>query len=177
MDKGSGKLIQSSLADGLDLPRTGYVIFRDYTSHLEYIRSCRELFEKGLYVELNAYQCHAFLDWRLVNDDNGHWEKVHHQLQGAPVVSVQQVYDQLFSQGPSTTPDLIVEKKIKAPKKRIPQNKLPKIKKKSEKTSGKDQNIPNKGGKQAKPEAISKDTTTANTPRKPRKKGSDWPVK
>ncbi len=173
MDKGSGKLIQRSLAEGLDLPRTGYVIFRDYTSHLEYIRSCRELYEKGLYVELNAYQCHAFLDWRFVNDDNGHWDKVHHQLQGAPAVSVQEAYDQLFAQGPSAPPYMNIEKKTKNTKKRIPLEKsVPKTKKMSGKTAGENKKATSKGPRQIKTEVTSKGSTDASKPRKVRQKES-----
>ncbi len=62
-------ILQKSLADGLGLP-TGeqdYAIFRDSMSGQEYIRSCRELSERGLYVELQAYKCHVFLDWRFVS--------------------------------------------------------------------------------------------------------------
>ena len=49
----------------------GYVIFKDYVTHLEYIRSCEELWGKGLYVEAGAYQHHVFMDWRFVWDENG----------------------------------------------------------------------------------------------------------
>ncbi len=47
VDKASGDLRQRSLAEGLDLPFEGYVIFKDYVSHLEYIRSCEEFGAKG----------------------------------------------------------------------------------------------------------------------------------
>ena len=65
MDKGAGRLVQRSLAHGLGLPGEGYVIFRDYVSGLDYIRPAAELVEQGLYVELGAYQCHVFMDWRF----------------------------------------------------------------------------------------------------------------
>ena len=56
-------------------PFEGFVIFKDYVTHLEYIHSCAELWEKGLYVELNAYQCHTFMDFRFV--ESSEWEMVH----------------------------------------------------------------------------------------------------
>jgi glycosidase len=85
-DKASGDLRQKSLAEGLGLPFEGYAIFRDYVSHLEYIRPCEELWDKGLYVELNAYQAHVFLDWRFVEDER--WAAIHRALNGAGVPSM-----------------------------------------------------------------------------------------
>jgi len=73
MDKVAGRLVQKSLGQGLGLPDEGYVIFKDYVTGLEYIRSCRELMEKGLYVELGGYQCHVFMDFRFVTTDDGRW--------------------------------------------------------------------------------------------------------
>jgi glycosidase len=97
MDKASGKLVQQSLAQGLALPRDGYTIFTDYVTRLEYIRSCRELWDKGLFVGLGAYQCHVFLDWRFVNDENGRWAEVCRVLNGAAIPSVQAKFDEMFA--------------------------------------------------------------------------------
>ncbi len=97
MDKASGKLARQSLAEGLALPRDGYAIFTDYVTRLEYIRSCRELWEKGLFVGLGAYQCHVFLDWRFVSDEDGRWAQVCQALGGAGVASVQAKFDELFA--------------------------------------------------------------------------------
>jgi hypothetical protein len=97
MDKGSGNPIQKTLGEGLNLPAglSDYVTFRDYVTHLEYIRPCRELVEKGLFVLLGAYQCHVFLDWKFVN--GGQWKTVYEALNGAGVESVQAKFDELFS--------------------------------------------------------------------------------
>jgi glycosidase len=94
LDKGSGKLHQRSLAEGLGLPKTGYAIFKDYSSQLEYIRSCAEIWEKGMYVELGAYQCHAFMDFRFVYDSE--WKTIHDGLNGAGVPSMQAEWRKLF---------------------------------------------------------------------------------
>jgi hypothetical protein len=88
------QLRQKSLADGLGLPNDGYVIFRDGITNLEYIRSCREMREQGLYVELGAYKCHTFLDWRFVED--GNWGMVNGNLNGAGIPSMQGKYDEMF---------------------------------------------------------------------------------
>jgi glycosidase len=95
MDKGSGQLVQKTLVEGLALPHDGFVIFCDYVTHLEYIRPCRELVEKGLYVELSGYQCHVFLDWRFVNSSE--WGMVNSALNGAGVQSVQTRFDEMFA--------------------------------------------------------------------------------
>jgi glycosidase len=90
----NGQLVQKSLADGLGLPSDGYVIFRDFVTNLEYIRSCREMREQGMYVELGAYKCHTFLDFRFV--DGGNWEFVNGTLNGTGVASMQGKYDEMF---------------------------------------------------------------------------------
>lgn len=86
-DKSSGQCVQKTLAEGLQLPADGYVVFKDYVNGLEYIRSCRELHEKGFFVELGPYQCSVLLDWRLVNGKE--WTTLHDALQGAGVPSLQ----------------------------------------------------------------------------------------
>ena len=95
VDKASGDLRQKSLAEGLGSPYEGYVIFRDMVTHLEYIRSCAELWQKGLYFELAAYQCHTFLDWRFVGEEG--WDQVYDALGGSGVESVQAKWDELFA--------------------------------------------------------------------------------
>ncbi|MGE5071934.1 MAG: alpha-amylase, partial [Anaerolineae bacterium] len=94
LDKASGELVQKSLAEGLGLPQTGYVIFRDYVDHMEYMRSCGEIWEKGLFVQLGAYQHHAFLDWRFVDGDD--WRSVFEALNGAAVPSVDARWQEAF---------------------------------------------------------------------------------
>jgi glycosidase len=95
MDKASGNLIQKTLGEGLRLPVDGYAVFKDYVSGLEYIRPCRELIEKGLFVLLGGYQCHVFLDWRFVSGDQ--WKEVAKVLNGSGVQSIQAKYDEMFT--------------------------------------------------------------------------------
>ncbi len=97
MDKSAGNLVQKTLGEGLGLLHDGYVIFHDCVTHLEYIRPCRELVEKGLYVELGAYQCHVFMDWRFVTAEAGRWTEVFRALNGAGVPSVQTKFDEMFA--------------------------------------------------------------------------------
>ncbi len=95
MDKASGKLVQKTLSEALSLPKDTYVLFKDYVTGLEYIRSCQELTDKGLYVELGGYQCHVFLDWRFVNGEQ--WQVVCESLNGAGVPSAYGKFDEMFS--------------------------------------------------------------------------------
>ncbi len=113
-----GHLVQKSLAEGLALPSGAldFVIFRDNMSGLEYLRSGKELAENGLYVELGAYQCHVFLDWRIVHGEQ--WAEVHRQVNGAGVQSVQAKFDSLFAPQPVEKPAKPVRKKAAAPKKK-----------------------------------------------------------
>ncbi|HNK63163.1 MAG TPA: alpha-amylase family glycosyl hydrolase [Anaerolineales bacterium] len=94
LDKGSGKLKRRNLAEGLGLPKTGHILFKDYATQLEYVRSCKEIWEKGLYVELGAYQCHAFMDFRFVYDKE--WEMLCNKLNGAGVPSLQEEWRKTF---------------------------------------------------------------------------------
>jgi len=65
------ELRQFSLAESLALSPSGdhYTLFRDEISGLEYIRSNAQLYEQGLWLELAAYQYHAFMDFREVQDN------------------------------------------------------------------------------------------------------------
>jgi hypothetical protein len=94
MDKASGNLVQKALGEGLALPVDGYAIFTDYVTRLEYIRPCRELVEKGMFVRLGPFQSQVFLDWRFVGGDA--WRSVCEALNGAGVPSMQGSYDEMF---------------------------------------------------------------------------------
>jgi hypothetical protein len=94
LDKSTGDLRQKSLAEALGLSFEGFVIFKDYVTHLEYIRSCEELWSKGLYVELHAYQHHIFMDWRFVDDER--WGEIHFALNGAGAESMSAKWEEMF---------------------------------------------------------------------------------
>lgn len=95
IDKITGKTRRKNLAEGLSLPRSGYVIFRDYVSQKEYIRPCQEIWEKGLYAALGAYQCHVFMDFRFV--DEPEWQKICGQLNGLGTDSLAGEWEKITS--------------------------------------------------------------------------------
>ena len=40
------------------------IAWRDSLTGLEYLRRAADLLDRGLTLDLHAYQCHVFLDWR-----------------------------------------------------------------------------------------------------------------
>ncbi|HDQ73178.1 MAG TPA: alpha-amylase, partial [Chloroflexi bacterium] len=94
------RLAQKSLGEGLALAGGDrFTIFRDQTSGLEYIRPSWELCEKGLYVELGAYQYHVFLDFREVQDDESHrYSQLTAYLDGRGVPNVEDAMRELLLQ-------------------------------------------------------------------------------
>jgi hypothetical protein len=64
-DKGSGRLRQRSLWEGLGIEHGESIVFyRDSLTGLEYLRRASELGERGLRLRLHAYQSYVFLDWQ-----------------------------------------------------------------------------------------------------------------
>jgi glycosidase len=65
-DKGAGQLRQRRLREGLALSGDYGVVlgWRDLLTNLEYLRRAGDVLDRGLTLELHAYQSHVFLDWR-----------------------------------------------------------------------------------------------------------------
>src|SRR5688572_21419404 len=127
LNKNTGDLRQKSPAEALGLPFEGYDILKDYVTHLEYIRSCEDLWQKGMYLELHAYQHHVFMDWHFVED--GNWELVNSALNGAGVESMQARWEEMFGvkkeesekeEAPTkkTKDEVVEEVKAKKPRKK-----------------------------------------------------------
>ena len=93
-DKASNGLRQVTLGVGLGISenRNTFLVFRDYLSGLEYIRENRMIREKGLELELGAYQAFVFMDFREVTDDPEHsWRKVYEHLNGSGTQNLEQL--------------------------------------------------------------------------------------
>ena len=85
------RLVQKGLGEGLGLPNDSafFAVFRDHATGLQYIRGCRDLWEKGLYAELGAYRVQVFLDFSIVRDDDrGRWSGLASELSGQGVPSI-----------------------------------------------------------------------------------------
>jgi len=100
--KGETLLVQKTLGEALGFNADGrsYYTFRDYATGLDYVRAGRELCQKGLFVELEAFEYHAFLDFReIVDDDYGSWGQLCHLLGGRPVASLDEELKQVRFKG------------------------------------------------------------------------------
>ncbi|MBD3288596.1 alpha-amylase, partial [candidate division KSB1 bacterium] len=95
------KLVQKNLGQGLGLTYSDdyFCIFRDHLSGLEYIRSSKELHEKGLFVSLGAYKYQVFLDFREVQDNVWrHYANLAGFLNGRGVPDIEQALKETFLQ-------------------------------------------------------------------------------
>jgi glycosidase len=93
------KLVQRSLGDGLGLSPEGgwFALMREQRSNLWFIRESKELWEKGMYVMLDGYQCQVFLDVRGVLDNElGQYRKLCVHLAGAGVRDIQAAIQDIF---------------------------------------------------------------------------------
>ena len=122
LDKNTGDLRQKSLAEALGLPFEGYVILKDYVTHLEYIRSCEDLWQQGMFLQLHAYQHHVFMDWRFVDEEQ--WRDIYVALNGAGVESMQAKWDEMFGVREEKEKSEKKEVKVKKPRKKA----VPKVK-------------------------------------------------
>ena len=71
LNKATGNLENKRLHEGLNISggANSYVIFRDISSGMEFIRSSQEVRDKGLFFNLQAYEHHVFVDFREVVED------------------------------------------------------------------------------------------------------------
>lgn len=99
LNKETGFLNQRKVHDGLNLKndQNHYVIFEDSSSGMEYIRACHEVKDKGLYFELNAYDCHVFINFREVEDNNlNQYAQLCGYLNGRGVPSIDEALRELL---------------------------------------------------------------------------------
>jgi glycosidase len=100
-EAGERRLEQKSLGEGLALinDENVFTIFRDHANGLEYIRNNREIFDKGIYSELEAYKYKVYLDFRQVQDNEWHqYGNLAAYLNGAGVPDVEEALKEIFLQ-------------------------------------------------------------------------------
>jgi hypothetical protein len=100
-EDGERVLVQKTLGEGLGLrnDEACFYIFRDQRTGLEYIRNARDLYENGLYVELEAYACCVYLDWREVQDNEWHqYTHLSDYLNGRGVPSIEEALREVLLQ-------------------------------------------------------------------------------
>jgi glycosidase len=90
-DKGAGHLRQQSLGGAFGLPNDGnlFLAFRDITTGLQHLERASKIVSNGYSIELHAYSCHVFLDWReLRPDEQRPWDQLCDFLNGRGVPSL-----------------------------------------------------------------------------------------
>ena len=90
-DKGAGHLRQQSLGGAFGLPNDGnlFLAFRDNCTGLEHLERASKIVSEGYSLELQAYKCHVFLDWReLRPDENYRWDLLCDSLNGRGVANL-----------------------------------------------------------------------------------------
>jgi len=96
---GGGKRVrQRTLGESFGLSGDGsmFVAFRDSFTGQEYLHQARDVAERGLHLELHAYQSHVFLDWRDICDRDGRpWGALCDALAGHGVSSLDDALRQL----------------------------------------------------------------------------------
>ena len=94
-----GQLENKKLHEGLALDDNPnhFVIFKDSSSGMEFIRTSREIMDKGLYFTLNAYECHVLMDFRDVHENElGQYGQLTAYLGGRGVPSIDQALKELM---------------------------------------------------------------------------------
>ncbi len=95
----SRRIIQKNIGEGLGLqPKADhYCLFRDQISGLEFIRNNMEIWDRGIFVELEGYRYNVFLDFRQVQDDEWHqYSQLAAYLNGRGVPSIEDAIKELF---------------------------------------------------------------------------------
>ena len=88
---GSKHLRQRTLGDSFALSHDSamFAACRDAVSGMEFLYRSRDLGERGLQLELHAYQCQVFLEWRDLREDEAHpWGLLCDELAGKGVSSL-----------------------------------------------------------------------------------------
>jgi glycosidase len=97
-DKGANQLRQQRLREGLGLSDNSSAIVAccDSLTGLQYLRRASDFAERGLTLNLHAYQCHVFLDWReLISTAEQPWDRLCDHLNGRGVANLDDALVQL----------------------------------------------------------------------------------
>ena len=90
---GSKRLVRRTLAEGLGLADgpadDRWLTYRDQRSSLEFLRSVGEIRERGLHVELKAYESRVLWEMRELHDTAGVWRRLAERLGGRGVPSLE----------------------------------------------------------------------------------------
>jgi glycosidase len=98
-DKAHGnRLRQRTLGESFQLSTdlSMFVTYRDALTGLSYLQRTRDLAERGLCIDLGAYKCYVFVEWRDLHDDGTHpWGMLCDTLAGSGVASLEDAMREL----------------------------------------------------------------------------------
>jgi glycosidase len=97
-DKAAGHLRQQSLGGAFGLPNDSnlFLAFRDVTTGLEHLQRASKIVNEGFSIELQAYSCHVYLNWRELRPDDQHrWDLLCDHLNGRGVSGIDDALLQL----------------------------------------------------------------------------------
>ncbi len=96
---GSKRLERRTLADGLGVALgpadDRWLAYREQRSGLEYLRPVAEIRERGLHVQLRAYETRVFWEMREIHDTAGVWGRLAERLGGRGVRSIEDALREL----------------------------------------------------------------------------------
>ncbi len=99
LEDGSKQLAQKSLAQGINVPANSqaFVIFQEHRTKEWYIRNCKEIWDKGIYLSLEGYETHVFLQFHVVYDNEyGHYNQLATFLNGKGTEDIQRSLQEVF---------------------------------------------------------------------------------
>jgi len=89
-----------SIFEALRLDKSAdFVIYKDISSNLEFIRSINEIKSSGLFFYLHAYEMHVLVDFKGIKDDQwGSYRQLHAYLNGNGVPDIEEALKELLLQ-------------------------------------------------------------------------------
>jgi glycosidase len=96
--QGDGGSRQDSLGEALSLHGEDrfFALFREQRQGFWFIRSSKEMGEKGFFVSLRGYEAQVYLDIHEVEDANGRWARLNHDLNGKGVRDLEAAIQDIF---------------------------------------------------------------------------------
>lgn len=96
--KPEGNMTNQTLGQALGLKNSDkhYTIFTDQITGLEYIRSCKSVFDQGIFTMMKGFEYHAFIDFQEVEDFDGLYYEVNKFLNGRGVPSIESAIQQVL---------------------------------------------------------------------------------
>jgi glycosidase len=73
-----------------------FALFHEQRSGLWFVRSVKELYERGFFVILKGYEAQVYLDIHAIQDENGTWSRICNELNGAGVHDLEVAFQDIF---------------------------------------------------------------------------------